>query len=172
MNLSDEFPRQLSAQVRIPGLLRYQIQEFCLNDLKVYKHKDQREIQKWTLQFDIISDDEDILIADKMYQDNVFMKNSYSGTFDKYRVYKFTDTIKKSEVSSIDLTKGELQTYVDDEGQTKNITPEITDNYFTINASGNLVVGYLGYKDVTNAYIVLNNYVAGTRVYCNIRKKR
>ena len=58
-----------------------------------------------------------------------------------------TSAFMTTGCANIDLTKGELQTYVDEEGQTKNITAQITDNYFTINASGNLVVGYIGYKD-------------------------
>lgn len=135
--------------------------------IKSEHHKDQREIQKWTLQIQTYSEEDNIIIGQYMIDNNVFLKTNYTADFEDFKVYRANYTFDKNNVAEIDYNNAELVTEEID-GVDTEIHPEVTDNYFKINANGNLAVVTANGKIV----LAINGHRRTQRIYCNIRKTR
>jgi hypothetical protein len=122
-------------------------------------HKDQREIQKWTLQFNLLEDNNDIILSSYFKEENPLFNTLGHYSFSGLNVYQTDDKITKTNIDNIDLSKATL---VGDDKIT------IFGNYFSILTSGNLVLA----TDSGNIVMGLNNYLASTPVYCNVRNTR
>lgn len=135
--------------------------------IKSEHHKDQREIQKWTLQIQTYSEEPNIIFGKYMLDNNVFLKIGYTADFEDFVVYKANYTFDKNNVDEIDYDNAEKVTEEIDE-ESVDVHPEITDNYFKINARGNIAVVTASGKIV----LAINNHSRTQRIYCNVRKSR
>lgn len=135
--------------------------------IKSQHHKDQREIQKWTLQIESYSEEPNIIIGQYMIDNNVFLKTGYTADFEDFKVYRVNYIFDKNNVDEIDYDNAELVTEEVD-GEEVEVHPKVTDNYFKINARGNIAVVTASGKIV----LAINNHSRTQRIYCNVRKSR
>ena len=120
------------------------------------KHKDQSEIQRWTIQFTFVSNNERIILGNAYYENNAFLN---SNTQDNFKIFKYN---KKFNIRNID----ELDSSSIIE---ENVLDYIFwgDNYYQFNISGNI-----GLKVGNKLFLGINDYVAGTKIYLNIKNNR
>lgn len=120
------------------------------------KHKDQSEIQRWTIQFTFVSNNERIILGNAYYENNAFLNSDIQ---DNFKIFKYN---KKFNIRNID----ELDSSSIIE---ENVLDYIFwgDNYYQFNISGNI-----GLKVGNKLFLGINDYVAGTKIYLNIKNNR
>ena len=122
-------------------------------------HKDQSEIQRWTIQYTFVSNDNDIIIGSALYEKNAFVEKNNNLDF---KIVKYA---KKFNIRNNDTLDNNsiIETI-----ELSNNSFESGNNYYKFkNISGNVGL-------VLNGKLVLgvNNYVANKPIYLNIRDER
>ena len=120
------------------------------------KHKDQSEIQRWTIQFTFVSNNERIILGNAYYENNAFLNSNIQ---DNFKIFKYN---KKFNIRNID----ELDSSSIIEENVLDYT-FWGDNYYQFNISGNS-----GLKVGNKLFLGINDYVAGTKIYLNIKNNR
>ena len=120
------------------------------------KHKDQSEIQRWTIQFTFVSNNERIILGNAYYENNAFLNSNIQ---DNFKIFKYN---KKFNIRNID----ELDSSSIIEENVLDYT-FWGDNYYQFNISGNI-----GLKVGNKLFLGINDYVAGTKIYLNIKNNR
>ena len=119
-------------------------------------HKDQSEIQRWTIQYTFVSNDDRIIVGTGFYNQNCFANNI---TIKDFKIVKYN---KKFNIRNNQLDNNSIVETI------TNSNLEIGNNYYKIKGvSGNIGI-------VLNNELILgvNNYAADTPIYLNIRDKR
>ena len=146
-NKSANFPKLETAG----GVLTNNI--YTINNTK---HKDQSEIQRWTIQFTFVSNNERIILGNAYYENNAFLNSNIQ---DNFKIFKYN---KKFNIRNID----ELDSSSIIEENVLDYT-FWGDNYYQFNISGNI-----GLKVGNKLFLGINDYVAGTKIYLNIKNNR
>jgi len=122
------------------------------------KHKDQSEIQKWTLQYTFVSNDERIILGDAWYEQNAFLESSKDKTL---KIIKYNKKFNIRNINELD------NSYIESFDIT-NDSFEYGENYYVFkNLSGNVGLVY-----DNQLMLGINDYIAGTPIYLNIRNNR
>lgn len=119
-------------------------------------HKDQSEIQRWTLQYTFVSNDKDIIIGSGFYENNSFL-----GGLDitQFKVFTYD---KKFNIRNNDIL--EKNSIIEE----YNLTGfNVRGDSYIFELSGNV-----GIKYNDKLIIGINNYVANTPIYLNIKNNR
>jgi hypothetical protein len=128
----------------------------CKYKIDFNHHKDQREVLKWTIQNVIVSDNDNIVLGEALYEELVQNKaDSLNMQLVRLNTGRFTARNNNS-ITDYSIIEKIAYNAIEREG-----------NSLKINASGNIA---LIYKD--RLYLGLNDYVANTPIYLNIRDER